>query len=118
MFDNHDASLGEKLLRVVVDKLSVNENVGSVGQNFLNLGVHLGLFSSFNVSDGSHGVDLDLGAHDFDLVVVHRRVGDEDTRVLDAALAASRDLLLQHHAFRDERVAQRATWLLDNLDVV
>jgi hypothetical protein len=116
MFDNHDTSVSEELLGVVVDQLSVNKNVGSMGQNFLNLSSHLSFLSSLNVGDGGHGVDLDLGAHNLNFIVVHGSVSNENAWVIDAALTADSDRFLEDHTIGEERVSEGATGLLDDLN--
>ena len=118
MFDNHDAGVSQKLLWVVVDQLSVDEDVGSMGQDFLNLIVHLLLLSSLNFGDGSHGVDLDLGAHNLNFIVVHGSVSNKNAWVIDTALTTSGDGLFENHTIGNERVSESATSLLDDLNVL
>mmetsp|Transcript_9730 Transcript_9730/g.13306 ORF Transcript_9730/g.13306 Transcript_9730/m.13306 type:complete len:334 (+) Transcript_9730:749-1750(+) len=118
MLDHHDAGVSHELLGVVVDKLSVDEHVGSVGKDLVHLRLHLLLLGLLDLGNGGHRVNLDFGAHDLDLVVIHGGVGDEDAGVLDTALAAHGDGLLEDHAVGDERVSEGATGLLDDLDVV
>ena len=56
--------------------------------------------------------------HHLDLVLVHRRVRQQDLRVFPHARLPDAEGLLQNEAVRQEGVAQRATRLLDDLDVV
>lgn len=89
-----------------------------MSENFLNLSVHLLLLSSLDVGDGRHGVDLDLGAHNLNFIVVHGSVSDENAWVCNTTLAASCDRFLKDHTIGDERVSEGATSLLDDLDVL
>ena len=43
-----------------------------------------------------HAVGADSGAVDFDFVGIHRRVCDEDFRILDALRLADADLLVEN----------------------
>lgn len=69
------------MLGVVIDKLSVDENIGLKRKNFVDFCLHLSLFCLFDFSNLLHRVDLNLRAHNLDLVVVHGGVGDHDARV-------------------------------------
>jgi len=118
MLDDHNTSLSEELLGVVVDKLSVNENVGSVLKDFVDLSLHLHLLGLLDIGNSGHGVDLDLRAHNLNFIVVHRGVSDEDAGVLDSSLATGSDRLLKNHTIGNERISKSATGLLDDLDVI
>ena len=118
MLDDHNTGVSEELLGVVVDELSVNENVGSVLEDFVDLSLHLHLLGLLDLGNGGHGVDLDLGAHNLNFVVVHRGVGDKDTGLLNSAITSGSDALLENHTVGNERVSKSATGLLDDLDVI
>ena len=118
MLNNHNTGFSKKLLRVVIDQLSVDEDIGAVSQDSVNLGLHLLLLSLLDLSNSGHGVDLYLGSHDLNFIVIHGSVGDENARVLNTTCTSSSNLLLKDHTFGEERVREGATRLLDDLDVV
>ena len=118
VLNNHDTGVSKKLLGIVINELSVNEDVGLVGKDLVNLPLHLELLSLLDLSDLHDGVDLDLRAEDLNLVVVHGRVGDHDARVLSRLFATGRNLLEKNETISEVRVGQRTTGLLDDLDVV
>ena len=88
----------KKLFWVIVDQLSVDENVHVVSADQVdlvergvrakdnkeeaNLVLHLLLLGELDLCDLRHPLHLHPGAEDLDLVRVHRRVGDQDARVL------------------------------------
>lgn len=118
VLDDHDAFLSEELLGVVVDELSVDEDVGLVGNDLVDLPLHLQLLGLFDLGDLHHGVDLHLGSENLDFVVVHGGVGDEDLGVFFPLGAARGDGLLQDEAVGQEGVLEGATRLLDKFNVV
>lgn len=71
MLNDHDAGFSKKLLGVVIDKLSVDKDVGFMGKNFLDLLLHLGFFGFFDFTNLLERVNLYFATHDFDFVVVH-----------------------------------------------
>ena len=79
---------------------------------------HFFFFSGFNLGDFFHGVDLDLGAHDFDLVLVHGRVGAHDFGVFHARGTPHRDGLFQDESVTQEGVSDASAGLLDYMNVV
>ena len=90
----------EELFWVIVDQLSVDENVHVVSTDQVdlvergvrakynkeeaNLVLHLLLLGELDLGNLAHVVHLHSGAEHLDLVRVHRRVGDQDARVLHA----------------------------------
>merc|ERR1711957_1066363 len=113
-----NALLGKELLGVVVDELSVDENVGLVGQDALHFIEHLLLLGGFNLTNSAHGVDLNFIAHNFDFIVIHGSVGDHNSAVFGGLVASSGDALLEDETIGDEGVSEGTTGLLDNLDVI
>ena len=89
-----------------------------MSENFLNLSVHLLLLSSLDVGDGRHGVDLDLGAHNLNFIVVHGSVSNKNAWVIDTALTTSGDGFFENHTIGNERVSESATSFLDDLNVL
>lgn len=63
-----------------------------------------------------HGVHLDTGTINLDLVGVHRRVGHQDLGVFDALGLPHADLLVQDKALVQKRFTQRPTGLFDDVD--
>jgi len=118
VLDDHNALLGKELLGVVVDELSVDENVGLVGQDALHFIEHLLLLGGFNLTNSAHGVDLNFSAHNFDFIVIHGSVGDHNSAVFGGLVASSGDALLEDETIGDEGVSEGTTGLLDNLDVI
>ena len=118
MLNHGDTSLLKELLGVVVDELTVDEDIGLVGKDFVNLGLHLALLSVLNLTNLVHRVDLDLGAHDLDLVVVERGISNHDFRVGHKLLAASGNGLFKDETISKEGVTESTTGLLDELNVV
>ena len=79
---------------------------------------HFFLFGSFDVGDFFHGVDFHLGAHDFNLILVHGSVGTHDLGIFHASGAAHGDLLLQNKPVAQERVSDASSGFLDYMNVV
>ena len=102
MLDDHNSSLSEELLGVVVDELSVNEYIRLVSEDALDLIEHFLLLGLFDFTNSAHGVDLNFGAHNFDFIVVHRSVSNQDTAVLGSLVASSGDGLLKDETISDE----------------
>jgi hypothetical protein len=71
---------------------------------------------SLDLGDLCGGVDADLGAEHLDLVGIHRRVGNEDARLLDALGLVDADFLVHDVALVEVRVRQRPPELLDDVD--
>ena len=118
VLDGHDARVGEQLLGVVVDELTVDEDVGAVLADALHLLLHLLLLGELELGHLGHRVDLDARAEHLDLVGVHGRVGDEDLGVLDASRLVDAGLLVEQEALVQIRVGQVAAELLDDLNGV
>jgi len=118
VLNNHNAGTSEELLGVVVNKLSINEDIGLVGKNFVDFSLHLSLLSFLNFTDLLHRVDLDLGAHNLDLVVIEGGVGNHNLGSSGKSLATGGDGLLEDHTVSKEGVTEGATSLLDKLNVV
>jgi hypothetical protein len=118
MLDDHYTSLSEELLGVVVDKLTVDKYVGLVSEDLIDLKLHFALFCLLNIGDTLQGVDANLGAHNFDLIVIHGGIGNHNAGVSSHTLAASGDILLENHTVGDEGVSESTTAFLDKLNVV
>jgi len=110
--------LGEQLLWVVVDELPVNKDIWLIAQNPLDLVEHFALFGLFDLGHLLHGADFDLASHYLDFVVVHRCVGHHNTGVCLSFAASRGDCLLEDEALGEERVTERASGLLNDLDIV
>ena len=80
--------------------------------------LHLFLLGGFDLGDLVHAVDLDLGAHDLDLVVVHGSIGADDLGVGHGAGTADADRLLQDEAIGQEGVSNGSAGFLYDMDVV
>ena len=86
------------LLGVVVDQLAIDEDIDVMGDDLVDLGLHLLLLSLFDLRELGSGVDADARAKDLDLISVHRRVGDEDLCILDDLGLRAADLLVEEEA--------------------
>lgn len=118
VLNNHNTGVSKELLGIVINELSVDENVGLVGKDFVNLSLHLHLLGLLDLSDLHDGVDSDLRAEDLNLVVVHGRVGDHDAGFLSRLLTAGGNLLEKNETISEVRVGQSTTGLLDDLDII
>lgn len=118
MFNDHNTGISKELLWIVVDELSVDENVWLILKDLVNLSLHLLFFGFLDLSDLHDRVDLDFRAHDFNLIGVHLGVGDHDSWVDSGSLASSSNSFLEDETIGKVRVSKGATWLLDDLDVV
>eukprot|EP01139_Manchomonas_bermudensis_P016425 Amastigsp_a512768_109.p2 type:complete len:421 gc:universal Amastigsp_a512768_109:314-1576(+) len=116
VLDGHDAGVGKELLGVVVDELAVDEHIDVVREDALDLGLHLGALGELDLGDLVSLVDTHARRENFDLVRVHRRVGDQNARVLNALGLADADLLLEKEPVCKERVCKRPADLLDDLN--
>ena len=112
--ENHPPVCKE-LFWVIVDQLSVDENVhvvsadqvdlvergvragGNWGQT--NLVLHLLLLGELDLGDLRHPLHLHPRAEDLDLVRVHRRVGDQDLGVLHSLRLVHPDFLVQQETW-------------------
>ena len=118
VFDGHDAAFGKDGFGVVVDELSVDENVASVCENLVAFGFHFFLFGLFDFRHLGHAVDLDAAAVDFDFVRVHGGVGNEDFGFFHAFGLSHADRLVEEKAVGQERVAEGPAGLFEDLYVV
>lgn len=118
VLDDHDAGVSHQLLWVVVDELTVDEDVWFVGEDLVDLLLHLHLLCFFDLGHFHDGIDLDLGTKDLDLVCVHLGVGNHDLWVLLHLLTSGGNLLLQNETISEIRISKSASSLLDDLDVV
>lgn len=118
VFDDDDSFFGEELFRVVVDELSVDEDVGFEFEDLGDFGLHFFLFGFFDLGDFFHGVDLDLGSVDFDFVVVHGSIGDEDFSVFKSLFASGGDGFFEDDSIDEVGLLEGTSCLLDDMDVV
>jgi hypothetical protein len=79
---------------------------------------HFIFFGLFDFCNLIHGVNFDFGSHDLDFIVVHRSVGAHNFTVLELARTAHGDVLFQDETVRKERVSNRSSGLLDDMDIV
>ena len=105
----------KELFWVIVDQLSVDENVHVVSADQVDLverGVragdiwgqthlvlHLLLLGELDLGNLAHVVHLHSGAEHLDLVRVHRRVGDQDLGVLHSLRLVHPDFLVQQETW-------------------
>mmetsp|Transcript_115344 Transcript_115344/g.246512 ORF Transcript_115344/g.246512 Transcript_115344/m.246512 type:complete len:332 (-) Transcript_115344:28-1023(-) len=118
MFDGHDASFLEKLVRVVIDQLSVDKDVAVVLANLFHLCFHLVPLCLLNLLHGFKRVDLHASSIDLNLVRIHLAICDHHLAILQHLLVANTNPLLEDEALLQERILQRSAGLLDHLDVV
>ena len=59
----------------------VDENVASVFDDLLHFVLHLFLFCELEFCDFGHGIDANSRTENFDLIGIHRSVGDQNYRV-------------------------------------
>mmetsp|Transcript_1245 Transcript_1245/g.1980 ORF Transcript_1245/g.1980 Transcript_1245/m.1980 type:complete len:217 (-) Transcript_1245:885-1535(-) len=59
VLNSHNASISKKLLRVVVDQLTVNEHVNTMGFDLVDLCLHFALFFFLDFGNLVHRVNLD-----------------------------------------------------------
>ena len=95
VLDSHNALVSEQLLWVVVDQLSVDEHVHVVAADHLHLLLHLLFLGELQFRDLRDVLDLDPGAEHFDLVRIHRGVGDQDLGILHSLGLVHPNLLIQ-----------------------
>mmetsp|Transcript_97728 Transcript_97728/g.174097 ORF Transcript_97728/g.174097 Transcript_97728/m.174097 type:complete len:255 (-) Transcript_97728:746-1510(-) len=95
VFDSHHSILLEELVWIIVNQLSVDENIAAMPDNLPNLCLHLLLLCSLNLGHCFEGVDLDFSPIDLDLVRVHLAVGYKHLAVLQSFLMTYCNSLLQ-----------------------
>lgn len=76
VLNDHNASLSQKLLGVVVNELPVDENIGLVLEDIFDLVLHLALLGFFELTNILNRISAYLGSHNLNLVVVHGGVGN------------------------------------------
>ena len=118
MLDYHYTFLGKELLWVVINQLTVNENIRFVVKNFFYLHFHFFFLSCLDLGNFIHRIDLNFGAVNFNFVIVHWSVGDEDLWILFQFWGTNADRFLKDESLVKIRVFNRATWFLDNLNVI
>ena len=117
MFDDSDTLFDQKLFWVIIDQLSIDKDGWFIGNNLVNFLFHFHFFSFGNFLDFFQWFDSDSGAVDFNLVVVHWRVGGQNFTVFNWSLAASWNGLFQDEAITKEGFLNWASELLNDLDV-
>jgi hypothetical protein len=118
VFNDHDTSISKELLWIVVDELSVDEDIWLILKDLFDLSLHLLFFGLLDLRDFQNRVDFDFSSHDFDLIGIHLGVSDHNFWVDSHSLASSSNLFLEDETISQVRVSKGATWLLDDLDVV
>lgn len=118
VLNDHNAGISQKLFGVVVNKLPVDENIGLVCKDLIDLFLHLALLGFFELTNILDRVSAHLRAHNLNLVVVHGGVGNHHAAVFSTALATGRNGLFQNEAISNKRVGKSTTGLLDKLDIV
>mmetsp|Transcript_2347 Transcript_2347/g.5543 ORF Transcript_2347/g.5543 Transcript_2347/m.5543 type:complete len:411 (-) Transcript_2347:231-1463(-) len=118
VLNRHDASFLEELIWVVVDQLSVDEDVALVIHDLLDLLFHLVLLSLFDFCYGLQRIYLDASSIDFDLVRVHLAVRHQNLAVLQNLLVTYTDPLFKDEALLQEGIFQGTASFLEHLDVV
>ena len=94
VLNGHDSLVGKQLLGVVVDQLSVDENVDVVLADEIHLVLHFLLLRNLNLGHLGHVLNADSGAEHFDLVRVHGGIGNQDLGILHTfGLVSSRFLV-------------------------
>lgn len=118
MLDAHDAGVGQQALWVVVDELTVDEAVDAVRLDALHLCLHLFALGALQLGQLARALDAHARTEHLDLVRVHRRVGNQNARILQALRAVGADALVQDEALVQVAVVQLAADLFDDLHVL
>merc|ERR1712038_371728 len=118
VLDGHDSLVCEQLFGVIVDQLSVDEDVHIVATDHVHFVLHLLLLSQLQLRNLGHVIHLHSGAEHLDLVRVHGSVGDQDLRVLHSLRLVHSNFLVEKETFIQERLLQGSSLDLCNLNGV
>lgn len=118
MLDDHYTFLSKELLWVVINKLTVDENIRFVVKNLFDLHFHFFFLGCLDLCNFIHRIDLNFRAMNFNFVIVHRSVGNKDSWILFQFRATNADRFLKNEPFIKIRVFNRASWFLYNLNVI
>jgi len=118
MLNDHNTSVSKELFWIIINQLSIDENIRFVCKNFIDFSLHLLFFGFLDISDFQDGINLNLGSQNLNLISVHLGVGNHDLWVRLHLLATGGDLLLEDKAISQIRVTEGATWLLNDFDVI
>lgn len=105
VLDSHQAGIGEKLLGIVVDELTIDEDVAAVRNDSFHFCSHLGLLGRFDFGDLGSRLDTDATAKHFDLVRIHWRIGDEHLGVFNSLRLMHARTLVKQEAVVQEGIA-------------
>lgn len=118
VLDDHYTFLRKELLGVVVNKLTINEDIRFVVQNFLDFHFHFFFLSCLNFGNFIHRINLNFWAMNFNFIIVHGSVCNKNSRILFQFRASNTDWLFKNKTFVKIGILNRTTWFLNNFNVV